>query len=71
MAECAANNNESASNKSFPFFATKDLHPRMSFNIVEISNTSTCERIFKQKTLDTSGNIKSIWKLACKALAIA
>ena len=57
MAEFAANNNESASTKLFPFFASKGLHPRMSFDIVDLSDASTRERIHKQKALDISRNI--------------
>ena len=43
MTEFAVNKNESASIKLSPFFATKGLHPRMSFDIVDLSNTSICE----------------------------
>ena len=43
MTEFAANNNESASTKLSPFFATKDLHPHLSFDNVEFSNASTCK----------------------------
>ena len=46
IAEFVANNNESASIKLSLFFATKDFHPYISFDIVELSNISTCERIF-------------------------
>ena len=46
MAEFAANNNESASIKLSPFFATKGLHPRISFDKVELSDDNTCKRIF-------------------------
>ena len=49
MAEFAPNNNESASTKLSPFFATKGLHPRMSFDIIDLSNANICEQIFKQK----------------------
>ena len=71
MAEFAANNNESASTKLSPFFATKGLHPRMSFDIVELSDTSTRERILKQKALDISGNMEATWEFARKALVAA
>ncbi len=64
MAEFAANNNELASIKLSPFFATKGLHLCMSFDIVELFNASTCERILKQKALDISGNMKSTWEFA-------
>ncbi len=71
MAEFAANNNESASTKLSLFFATKGLHPRMSFDIVELSDASTRERILKQKALDISGNMETTWEFARKALAAA
>ena len=62
MAEFAANNNESASTKLSPFFATKGLHPHMSFDKVELSDTSTRERILNQKALDISGNMQTTWE---------
>ena len=42
----------------------------MSFDIVHFFNTSTCEWIFKQKTLDISENIEITWEFIQKALAI-
>ncbi len=57
MAKFAANNNKSDSTKLSLFFVTKDLHLRISFDIVELFDTNTCERIFKQKALDISRNI--------------
>ncbi len=71
IAEFKANNNELASTKLSPFFATKSLHPRMSFDIVKLSDTSTHERILKQKALDISGNMESTWEFARKVLATA
>ena len=59
MAEFAANNNQSASTKLSPFFATKGFHPRMSFDIVDLSDTSTRERILKQKALDISKKMET------------
>ena len=70
MAEFAANNNKSASTKLSPFFATKSFYPRMSFDIVDLSNTSTRERILEQKALDISGKMETTWKFARKALAV-
>ena len=64
MAKYAANNNKSASTKLSQFFAFKGLHPHMSFNIVNLSNASTCKRIHKQKALDIFGNIKTTWEFA-------
>ena len=46
MAEFAAYKNKSVSAKLSPFFATKGLHPCMSFDKVEFSNISTCKQIF-------------------------
>ena len=43
IAEFAANNNKSASIKLSPFFATKGLHPHISFDRIDFSNASTCE----------------------------
>lgn len=63
--------NESASTKLSPFFATKGLHPRMSFDIVELSDASTRERILKQKTLDIPENMQTTWEFARKTLAAA
>ena len=54
MLKFAANNNESTSTKLSPFFATKGFYPRISFNKVELSNASTCKRIFNQNALDIS-----------------
>ena len=71
MAEFAANNNESASNKLYPFFATKGFHFRISFDIIDFSDTNTCERIFKQKALDIFGNINTIWEYFPKTIASA
>lgn len=59
MAEFAANNNESAFIKFFLFFYTKNLYLYISFNIKELSNTSTYQQIFKQKTLNTSENMQT------------
>ena len=57
MAQFAANNNKSAFIKLFLFFTIKDLHSRMSFDKVELSNTSTYKQIFNQKVLKISGNM--------------
>lgn len=59
MAEFATNHNKLAFTKLFPFFATKDLHLCMSFEIEDLSNTRACERIFKQKALDFSRNMET------------
>ena len=46
MTKFAANNNISASTKLSLFSTIKSLHPCMTLDIVELSDTSTCERIF-------------------------
>ena len=46
IAKFAANNSKSASTKLFPFFITKSLHLCMSFDRIELFNTSICNRIF-------------------------
>ena len=48
MVEFAANNNDSASTKLSPFFASRGLHLRMSFDVVDLSDTTTRERINKK-----------------------
>ena len=70
MAKFAANNNELASTKLSPFYATKGLHPHMSFDIVDFSNTSTRKRIFKQKALEISRNMETTWEFVQKAMAV-
>ena len=57
MVEFIFYNNESTSTKFFPFFACKILNPCISFDILELSDVSTCERIFKQKILDIYGDM--------------
>ena len=67
MAEFAPINNESASTKLSLFFPTKGMHHHISFDIVDLSNSSTCKRIFKQKASDISGNMQTIWEFVWKA----
>lgn len=43
MAKFVINNDKSASTKLTLIFVIKGLYPRISFDIVEISNISTCE----------------------------
>ena len=70
MAEFAANNNELAYIKLFPFFASKGLHLHISFDMVNLSDANTCEQINKQKTLDILGNMETTWEFARKAIAL-
>lgn len=67
IVEFVANNNKWASTKLFPFFASKGLYLHMSFDIIDIFDANTWKRIYKQKTLDISGNIESTWEFAQKA----
>ena len=47
MTKFIANNNELTFTKLFSLFATKSFHLHMSFDIVDLSITSTCEQILK------------------------
>ena len=47
MAKFIANNNILASNKLSLFFIIKGLYSYINFNMVELSDTSTYEQIFK------------------------
>ena len=68
MAEFAANKNNSLSTRLSPFFASRDLYPRMSFDVVYFSDITTREQINKKKALDISEAIQSIWKYAQESL---
>ena len=52
MVEFVANNNNSAPTRLSLFFASKGLYLRISFDIVDFSDTTTCERINKKKAID-------------------
>ena len=71
MAEFAANNNNSLSTKLSPFFASRGLHLRMSFDVVDFSDTTTRERMNKKKAIDISEAMQSIWKYAQESLTKA
>ncbi len=71
MAEFAANNNVSLSTKLFLFFTSRGLHLRMSFDVVDLSDTTTRERINKKKAIDISETMQSIWKYAQESLTKA
>lgn len=47
IVEFAANSNKSAFTKLFSFFINKNLHSRISFDIVNHSNTGTSKQIAK------------------------
>lgn len=53
------------------FFTTKDLYFHIRFEIVELSDTSICTQIFKQKALDISENIETTSKFIQKSCALA
>ena len=57
MAKFVANNNNSASTRLSPFFASRGLNLRMSFDVVDLSDTTTRERINKKKTINISESI--------------
>ena len=57
MAKFVANNNDSTSIKLSPFFALRGLHLRINFVVVDLSDTTTRERINKTKTIDISESI--------------
>ena len=71
MAEFAANNNNSTSTRLSPFFASRGLHLRMSFDVVDLSDTTTRERINKKKAIDISESMQSIWKYTQESLTKA
>ena len=54
MAEFVANNNDFAFTRLSPFFVSSGLHPRMSFDVIDLSDITTCKRINKKKAIDIS-----------------
>lgn len=54
MREFAANNNDYISTKLSPFFVSRSLHPRISFDIVDFLDTITHEGINIKKPIDIS-----------------
>ena len=71
MAEFAANNNNSIFTKLSPFFALGGLHPRISFDVVDLSDTTTRKRINKKKAIDIFEAMQLIWKYAQELLTKA
>lgn len=71
MAEFAADNNKSASTKLSPFYTKKNLHLRMSLDVVDLSYINTGEQILKQKILDLSVNMETIGQFAQKLITVA
>ena len=60
MAEFAANNNNSAAIRLSLFFALRNLYLCMSFDIINLLDTTTCEQINKKKAIDISKSMQSI-----------
>ena len=60
MAEFAINNNESVFIRLFSFFASKDLHPLISFDIVYLLDIITHKQINNKKAIDISEAMQSI-----------
>ena len=60
MAEFAANNINSLSTRLSPIFASRGLHLCMSFDVIDLLDTTTCERINKIKAIDISKAMQSI-----------
>ena len=54
MAEFAANNNDFLSTKLSLFFTSRDLHPQMSFDVVDFSDISIYKQINKKKVINIS-----------------
>lgn len=57
MAEFTVNNNDSVSTKLSPFFASKGLHSRINFDIIDILDTKTRKRINKTNDIDILKNM--------------
>lgn len=71
MTGFAANKNDSASTEFSPFFARSDLHPRMGFDVVDLSDITARDQINKKKDIDFYEAIQSILKYTQKFLTKA
>ena len=60
MAKFVINNNDFLLTRLFLFFASRDLHSYMSFDVVNFSDNTTCKQINKKKTIDIFEAIQSI-----------
>ena len=60
MAEFAANKNVFLLTKLSLFFALRGLYLYISFEIVDLSDITTCEQINKKKAIDISEAIQLI-----------
>ena len=61
MAEFAANSAPSATTGVSPFMATKGYEPRMSFDPVELSASSTRERLANAKARAITNDMQKVW----------
>lgn len=64
MTKFATNNNKSASTKLFSFFITKDLHPWISFDIIELSDIIPLKVLLSKKFVIFSRNMETTNELA-------
>ena len=60
MIKFVANNNYFLLTKLSPFFTLKSLYLQMSFDIINLLNITTCERINKKKAINISEAMQSI-----------
>ncbi len=60
IAEFATNNNVSLSTKLFLFFTSRGLHLCMSFDIIDLSDTTTCKQINNKKAINIFETMQSI-----------
>ena len=69
MAEFAANANFFASTKLPPFQATHGYVPRMSFDLVDLTEKSACKRLVNTKARSIAANMEEVWKFVRKKMA--
>ena len=69
MAKFAANANLSASTKIRLFQATRRYVSRMSFNLVDLLERSTHERMANTKARSIAANIEEVWKFIKSKMA--
>ena len=69
MAKFAANANPSFTTKIPPFQATRGYVPRMSFNLVDLLEKSTRERLANSKARSIATDIEKMWKFVRTEMA--
>ena len=69
MAKFAANANLSASTKIPPFQATRGYVPRISFDPVDLLESSTRERLANTKAQSIAADIEEVWKFVRNEMA--